>query len=122
MTKIESAAIKYAEKYHIWLKDAIPSLAAMKSFKDGAEWQNANLWHDAQGDDLPPIDEEVIVLCISGKVCFGHRPNPKGFNCKNVDTGKMEYLKPMTYGKGGWNIPDVRWWLDESIPNLEDKQ
>ena len=41
MTKIESAAIKYAEKYHIWLKDALPTLAAMKSFKDGAEWMHS---------------------------------------------------------------------------------
>lgn len=122
MTKLEAAATKFAEKNHIWLKDAIPSLAAMKSFKDGAEWRDANLWHYAQGNDLPPIDEEVIVLCINGKVCFGHRPNPKGFNCKNVDTGEMEHLEPMTYGKGGWNIPDVKLWLDVELPNLEGKQ
>ena len=41
MTKLEVAAVKYAEKNHIWLKDAIPSLAAMKSFKDGAEWMHS---------------------------------------------------------------------------------
>lgn len=41
MTKLEAAAVKYAEKNHIWLKDAIPSLAAMKSFKDGAEWMHS---------------------------------------------------------------------------------
>jgi hypothetical protein len=41
MTKLEAAAVKYAEKNHIWLKDAIPSLAAMESFKDGAEWMHS---------------------------------------------------------------------------------
>lgn len=41
MTKLEAAAVKYAEKNHIWLKDVIPSLAAMKSFKDGAEWMHS---------------------------------------------------------------------------------
>ena len=120
MTKLETAANEFAFKNHSWLKDALPTLAAVESFERGAEWRNNNLWHYAQGNDLPPIDEEVIVLCINGKVCFGHRPNPKGFNCKNVDTGKMEYLEPMTYGKGGWNIPDVRWWLDCVLPNMEE--
>lgn len=68
-------------------------------------------WHDAQSDDLPPIDEEVIVLDIRGKVFFGHRPDPKGW-----------IGKPISYGKGGWNFPDVRWWMPcPQIPE-EDKQ
>ena len=117
MTKLEAAAVKYAEKNHLWLKDALPTLAAAKSFIKGAEWRDANLWHDAQGDDLPPIDEEVIVLCNNGKVCFGHRPNIDGYV-----TVEGEKLYPKTYGKGGWNIPDVKWWLDISIPNLEEQQ
>ena len=84
-----------------------------------------NLWHDAQGDDLPKIDREVIVLCNDNhggyKVCFGHRPYKKGYLGKNLTTGNIEvYYYPEIYGKGGWNIPDVRWWLDVSIPNLEE--
>ena len=78
--------------------------------------EGGRLWYDAQGDVLPDIDREVIVLCMNGKVCFGHRPDPKGFNCKNVDTGEMEHLEPMTYDKGGWNISDVKWWLDLDLP------
>ena len=89
-------------------------------FRHGCEWMLEHLWKDAQGDDLPPIDKEVIVLCYNGKVCFGHRPDPKGFDCKNIDTGKIEYLEPMTYDKGGWNIPDIKYWLDLDLPNLED--
>lgn len=120
MTKLEVAATKFAEKNHSWLKDALPTLAAMKSFIKGAEWQLNNLWHDAQGDDLPEIDMEVIVLCDDYhggyKVCFGHRPNRKGYLGKSMVTGNVETFYPHTYGKGGWNIPDVRWWLDVKLP------
>lgn len=117
MTKLEVAATKFAERNHSWLKDALPTLAAAKSFIKGAEWRNANLWHDAQGDDLPDIDEEVIVLCDNGKVCYGHRPNTEGY----VVVGG-EKLYPETYDKGGWNIPDVKWWLDVELPNMEEHQ
>lgn len=126
MTKLEVAATKFAEKNHSWLKNALPTLADAKSFIKGAEWRNNNLWHDAQGDDLPPIDDEVIVLCDDGhggyKICFGHRPYKKGYLGKSLVTGNIETYYPQTYGKGGWNIPDVRWWLDVPIPNLEKEK
>lgn len=123
MTKLESAANDYAFKNHSWLKDALPTLAAVESFERGAEWRDANLWHDAQGDDLPPIDEEVIVLCGDGKVCFGHRPDPnRSYIGKSAINGNKMKYKVMTYGKGGWNIPDVKWWLDVELPNLEEQQ
>lgn len=85
------------------------------------------LWKDAQGDDLPPIDKEVIVLCNDNfggyKVSFGHRPNPQGYYGKNLTTGedvrKYRY-EVHTYDKGGWNIPDIKYWLDVELPNLED--
>jgi hypothetical protein len=121
MTKLEVAANDYAFKNHSWLKDALPTLAAVESFVRGAEWRNANLWHDAQGDDLPEIDREVIVLCNNGKVCFGHRPK-EYWDGKNIATGEVTRHYPKRYDKGGWNIPDVRWWLDVSIPNLEEQQ
>ena len=81
------------------------------------------LWYDAQGGNLPEIDREVIVLCDDGhggyKVCFGHRPNPKGYYGKSLTTGedvrKYRY-EVQTYDKGGWNIPGVRWWLDLDLP------
>lgn len=121
ITKLEVAATKFAERNHSWLKDALPILAAAKSFIKGAEWQLGNLWHDAQGDDLPPIDEEVIVICNNGKVCFGHRPYRKGYLGKSMVTGNVETFYPHTYGKGGWNIPDVKLWLDVELPNMEEQ-
>ena len=59
-------------------------------FYDGVAWADAehpaNIWKDAQGDDLPDYDREVVVLVQhvpeysdSLRVSFGHRPNPKGY-------------------------------------------
>jgi hypothetical protein len=77
------------------------------------------LWYDTQSANLPEIDREVIVLCDDGyggyKVCFGYRPNPKGFKGISAITGDDYYI-PKTYDKGGWNIPDVKWWLDLDLP------
>lgn len=76
-------------------------------------------WKDAQGDDLPEIDREVIVLLNNGRVAFGHRP-PEYWDGKDIVTGKVTRHYPKTYDKGGWNIPDVKWWLDCLLPNMED--
>ena len=80
---------------------------------------NGHLWHDAQGDYLPIYDREVIVLCDDGhggyKVCFGHRPVE--YVAGVSYDGKMTYMEAKTYDKGGWNIPDVKWWLDLDLPD-----
>ena len=86
-------------------------------------------WKPADGDDLPKYDREVIVLyqpsnlelekteyCVS----FAHRPNPDGWDGKSMLTGKIEHYTPKVNGKGGWNIPDVIWWLDADLPNTEE--
>lgn len=124
MTKLETAANEFAFKNHSWLKDALPTLVAVESFERGAKWQLANLWHDAQGDDLPEIDREVIVLTqpyplerSEYAVCFAHRPYKKGYLGKSLVTGNIETYYPETYGKGGWSIPDVKYWLDIKFPN-----
>ena len=75
------------------------------------------IWNRDTDDEskLPPYDKEVIALCdrkgivtlgYGYYVCFAHRPNPKGFdyNGKNI--------KPMTFGKGGWNVEGVKYWAD----------
>jgi len=80
----------------------------------------ATPWKDAQGDDLPEYDREVIAIINNGKVAFAHRPNPNGWDGKSLSTGKVEHYTPKTYDKGGWNITDVKWWLDCSLPNMED--
>lgn len=74
----------------------------------------------ADGDDLPEIDREVIALLDNGKVVFAHRP-PEYWDGKDIVTGKVTRHYPKTYDKGGWNIPNVKWWLDvDKLPNVED--
>lgn len=100
-----------------------------KVFVDGVLWGDRNpqnLWHDAQGEDLPEIDREVIVLYLKYPleeseytIGFAHRPNPDGVDGKSVTTEEIEHYIPKIYGKGGWNIPDVKWWLDLEIPKEE---
>ena len=86
-----------------------------EAFEDGAKWKVENLWKPAYGDDLPEIDREVIAILYNGKVVFAHRP-PEFWDGKNIITGKVTRNYPKTYDKGGWNIPDVKWWLDCSMP------
>ena len=85
-----------------------------------------NPWKDAHGDDLPEIDREVIAIkgivdptatdCFCGyEVIFAHRPS-EHWDGKNIDTGKVTRYYPKTYGKGGWNIPNVVYWLDVELP------
>ena len=88
-----------------------------------AKWQKEHNWKTADGDELPDIDREVIVLTQpyplgenEYTVSFAHRPDPNGWDGKSVTTGKVEHYTPKTYGKGGWNIPDVKYWLDVELP------
>ena len=91
-----------------------------RSFADGAKWADEHpkpLWKDAQGEDLPPIDKEVVVIDKQGKVSFGHRPDKKhGYLGKSLLTNNIETFYPHTYDKGEWNIPDIVWWLDLPLP------
>ena len=74
-------------------------------------------WHSID-ESLPPYDEEVIALTdmMHGKqlssarcICYAHRPNPKGYNVKNIITGKVSHYELMTYN--GWNIEGVKYWM-----------
>ena len=87
------------------------------NFELGAEYgfqyaARKNLWHDAQGDNVPEYGREVIVIGRDGKVFFGHRPDPKEVT---MVEGKPYHAK--TYDKNGWNWPDIALWLDVEIPN-----
>ena len=75
----------------------------------------ATPWKDAQGDDLPEIDREVIAILDNGKVVYAHRP-PEFWDGKNIITGEVTRNYPKTYDKGGWNIPNVKYWLDVELP------
>jgi len=80
-----------------------------------AKWQKEHLWKPADGEDLPEIDREVIVLLDNGSVAFGHRP-PEYWDGKDIVTGKVTRNYPKTYDKGGWNIPNIKYWLDIELP------
>jgi len=110
--------------------------AAGIGFLEGAKWANTHILKDAQGEDLPEIDREVIVLVslegffeippdepvkLSYKVVFAHRP-PKHWDGKNILTGEVTRYTPETYDKGEWNIPNVKWWLDLELPKMEDNE
>ena len=94
-----------------------------------SNWQKENLWKPADGDDLPEYDREVIVMVKYStqlnihdkeyqtyRVEFGHRPNPDGWDGKSLTTGEVEHYIPKTYDKGGWNVPDIVYWLDVELP------
>ena len=89
--------------------------------KEGAKWQKEHLWKPADGDDLPETDREVIALAQPYpndehlRVIFAHRPN-KYANVWNSDLGEKQVVEIERHGKGGWNIPDVKWWLDVKLP------
>jgi hypothetical protein len=88
-----------------------------------------SLWKPADGDDLPEYDREVIVLINYNaqlnihdeeyptyRVGFGHRPNPDGWDGKNIDTNEVTHYTPKLYDKGGWNAPYIAYWLDVKLP------
>ena len=109
-----------------------PNYPRRKAYILGASETLQGLWKDAQGDDLPEIDREVIVLInydapsnvphgegySTYKVGFGHRPNPDGWDGKNLDTGEITHYEPKLYDKGGWNAPDIAYWLDLELPEV----
>jgi hypothetical protein len=110
--ELEEAAFDYAEACKC---DGGEKLLCVEHFKAGAKWQAENLWKPADGDCLPEIDREVIALLDNGKVVYAHRPS-EHWDGKNIDTGKVTRYYPKTYDKGGWNIPNLKYWLDYPLP------
>ena len=115
---LEEAANDYA---HELLHDDV-----FETFIAGAQWQKEHLWKPADGDDLPDIDREVIVLYQryplennEYAVGFAHR-QPEFWDLKNIHTGEITRFEPERYDKGGWNIPDVKFWLDCELPKMEE--
>lgn len=99
-------------------ESCVPLVA--KYFLAGAEWYRNNIWKDAQGDDLPELDREVIALTTQGKVVFAHRPK-ETWTGRNIITGEVKTYEPVRYDVGGWNQPDVKYWLDIDLPKKEEE-
>ena len=116
---IEDIHGKIVISYHEWLTPE----QALRAVELGRN----NLWKPADGDYLPEIDREVVVFIQNFpedagimKVAIAHRPNPNGWDGRNILTGEVDHYTPKTYDKGGWNIPDVKWWLDLDLPKMEE--
>ena len=85
----------------------------------GYELAEKDLGWRSVDESLPPIDEEVIALADIitkdglkvgfGRICFAHRPNPEGWDGKNIFTDKVTHYDVVTYD--GWNIPGVKYWM-----------
>ena len=95
--------------------------AMLDAIEFGANWQKEHLWKSADGNDLPPIDKEVIALEgldeePNYRVIFAHRVDPDRVIKTTID-GKPLELHPSKYGKAGWNLPNLKYWLDLELPN-----
>ena len=126
----EEKANELAQKYfpdanNIWARGNLEAMCAKQACLEMASWLEQNLWKSADGDDLPEFEREVVVFTqkegLSPRVCIAHRPNPNGWYGTSLSTCKTEHFVPKTYGKGGWSIPDVKWWLDCKMPFKEDE-
>ena len=123
---LEEAAHSYVNTTIEWF-DSEGNSCCYPAFIAGAQWQKENLWKDAQGDDLPEIDKDVIVLVKALpehedsllKVSFAHRP-PKYWMGKSISTGEITRYEPKRYDNGGWNQPNVVYWLDVELPKEEE--
>jgi len=109
------------ESYHQTNRDRICDAVRL-----GAKWQKEHLWKPADGEDLPEIDREVIVLVQEFpddkdhlRVAFAHRPS-RYTKVWNSDLGEKQIVEIERYDKGGWNIPNVKYWLDCSMPKVEE--
>lgn len=93
-------------------------------FLAGVNWQKLNSWHYADGDYLPEFDREVIVLydSIDGlKPAISRRVELQD-EVKIIYDDHIHIVCPAKYGKGSWDMPNVKWWLDVKTPTeLKDK-
>ena len=108
-----------------------PNLPRRRAFIEGMKYILDNIWKKGDSDYLPEIDREVIALAAirehpvqdaGYKVVFAHRPNPQGWTGTDITTGKKTHYTPLIYNKGGWNMPDVLYWLDVDVPKIENNE
>ena len=125
LTKFESALVRLVNGCSFdrrFLDEESGKYAAKKLFGIAVEEYKQSLLKPADGDDLPEIDREVIALVKEfghHKVVFAHRVDENAEVHTSVD-GKPLVLHPMKYDKGGWNLPDIKWWLDLDLPKMEE--
>ena len=136
VAEIESKIEKYTKRgeesdakrdgYGMYWGGVLSCLNEVRTLCDTIETKEVDLnresaWKPADGDELPEIDREVIALIPAydgWKVVFAHRPDPVGYWGKSVLSDEYEHFLPETYD--GWNIPNIKWWLDLDLPKVEE--
>ena len=126
MGRAELAALKAYPEQSRYYRD-YEQLAKRQIFEQGYAQAEKDLgWHSVD-DSLPPIDEEVIALTdeMNGnklsnarRICYAHRPDPNGWDGRDIDTGKVKHYDVITYD--GWNVPGVKYWM--YIPKLKEER
>ena len=88
-------AINKAIEEDNWQKYPVffPTFEYIATLQERKQKQFYPVWISVK-DELPPVDEEVVVFTTEGRLCFGHI----------VD-------KKIAKDYNGWNIPDVEYWL-----------
>ena len=136
VAEIESKIEKYTKRgeesdakrdgYGMYWGGVLSCLNEVRTLCDTFETKEVDLnresaWKPADGDELPEIDREVIALIPAydgWKVVFAHRPDPIGYWGKSVLSDEYKHFLPETYD--GWNIPNIKWWLDLDLPKVEE--
>ena len=99
---LQQAADEYVKKY----KDFRFRNAGKKAFKDGADWQRKNVWHDVA--ELPNDNRKIVVIGNDDVV----------FSCTYVSDGNY---------RAWWALYDLRkckkWcYVEDLLPPVVDKQ
>lgn len=92
--------IELIEQAFIWSRQA-NQYSVISNLEEALKELNKSDWVSVE-DGLPPVDKEVVVLTIAGRISFGHI----------VD-------KKIAKDYNGWNIPDVEYWLPFVDPKDE---
>lgn len=116
---LEKEIIRYVG-YPQEIDEDVSTTMIRKAARYFASWQKGHFWKDANGDVLPEIDKDVIALEgldeeNNYRVVFAHRVDPDRVIRTTIDNKPLE-LHPSRYGEAGWNLPNIKYWLDLELP------
>ena len=113
---------QYFAKWQKEKDDEEKVLTYKHGFEDCKEQMMKDIWKPAEGSDLPVSGREVIVLVQDDpddkdylRVAFANRPS-KYTKVWYHDLGEEQVIEVERYGKGEWDIPNVKYWLDVKLP------
>lgn len=101
--------IQQAADTHARYVDHLHKTPAKRAFIAGAKHVLASLWQEDTDDEsvLPPIEKDTIVL-------FENEMDGRLYATITFRGDKT--VSKYSYGKGGWNIPNVKYFLNVELP------